>query len=170
MSYIIGIDPGSRITGFGVLVERDGRFVYENSGCIRTQSVDFPQRLKVIFEDLTTVITAYPGAIVAIERVFVNKNVDSALKLGQARGAAICACVAQGLPVAEYSATEVKQALTGSGRASKEQMQHMIRLTLGLNKVPQVDAADALAIALCHGHATRTRNRLSKANLASLEI
>jgi len=152
---ILGVDPGSRITGFGLVEVRQGRLYYVASGCIRTQEKEFPLRLKVIFEELAGVIRQYRPELMAIEQVFVKNNVSSALKLGQARGAAICAGVTEGLAVSEYAPTQVKQAVVGNGRATKAQVQHMVTALLQLSGQPQEDAADALAIALCHGHGLR---------------
>ena len=170
MSYILGVDPGSRITGYGVIHNSNGNFRYIASGCIRTQEAHFATRLKIIFVELTQIVEAYPIADVAVEKVFVNKNVDSALKLGQARGAAICACVNQDREIYEYTPAEVKNSRVGTGRATKDQMQHMVRLTLGLNALPQIDAADALAIALCHGRIAHARARIQKLRLARGEL
>lgn len=149
---ILGIDPGSRVTGFGVIESRDESPRYVASGCVRADSGDFPTRLKLIFDGVREIIATYAPESLAVERVFFARNPDSALKLGQARGAAICAAVAAGLTVVEYSALEVKQAVVGVGHARKEQVQHMVRALLGLSAEPQADAADALACALCHAH------------------
>lgn len=157
---ILGVDPGSRITGFGLVELNRGRFQYVASGCIRTQEKEFPLRLKVIFEELGSVIREYRPGLMAIEQVFVKENVSSALKLGQARGAAICAGVTEGLSVSEYTPTKVKQAVVGTGRASKAQVQHMVSALLQLSGLPQEDAADALAIALCHAHSLQPQQML----------
>jgi len=150
MKRILGIDPGSRITGFGV-IELDGRQQqYITSGCIRTQGDVLAEKLKEIFEGLVEIVATHQPDVMAIERVFMDRNADSALKLGQARGAAICACATQSLVVHEYSPREIKQAVVGKGGATKEQVQHMVRSMLSLNASPQADAADALATALCH--------------------
>lgn len=161
MTRILGIDPGSRITGFGV-IEVDGQHLhYVTSGCIRTGEPDLVDRLRVIFEGVNGVIREQQPDEFAIERVFVNRNADSALKLGQARGAALVAGVTGSLPVFEYSATQVKQALVGRGHAGKGQIQHMVRVLLALSEELQEDAADALAVAICHGH---TRESLKRMN------
>lgn len=150
MSRILGIDPGSRITGFGI-IEAHGTLVrHVADGSIRTANGPFPQRLRCIFEQLSLVLDEYRPDAVAIEQVFVNRNVDSALKLGQARGAAICAAVVRDLPVAEYAPMQIKQAVVGSGGASKQQVQFMVRALLKMTQTLQPDAADALAVALCH--------------------
>jgi len=149
---ILGIDPGSRITGYGVIEVEGKQSHYLASGCIRTSSDDLPGRLKEIFESVVEIVANYKPHEMAIEQVFMHRNAASALKLGQARGAAICAGVTQSLPVSEYSPREIKQAVVGGGGANKEQVQHMVCSILTLNATPQEDAADALAIALCHMH------------------
>lgn len=154
MSLILGIDPGSRITGYGVVLDRGlGRGCeYVASGCIRTGGGELHQRLQVVYRSVREVISAHGPVTMGIERVFMARNADSALKLGQARGAAIVAAAEEGLEIAEYSATQVKQAITGTGGASKEQVQLMVMHLLKLTTKPQIDASDALAIALCHAH------------------
>lgn len=161
MTRILGIDPGSRITGFGIIDVQGQNFQYVASGCIRIKSEEFPERLKEIYLGLDEVIATYQPENAAIEQVFAKINVGGALKLGQARGAAICACVVRSLKVDEYSANQVKKAVVGRGHATKEQVQHMVVTHLGLNKTPQSDAADALAIALCHAQTYRTLSRLA---------
>ena len=165
---ILGIDPGSRITGFGVLERVGGRANYVESGCIRAGDGEFPERLKIIFEGVRDLIRIYAPTEVAIERVFVHRNPDSALKLGQARGAALCAVVTAGLAVTEYMPAEIKQATVGKGNASKEQVQHMIQAMLRLPGAPQADAADALAVALCHLNTNQTLLRTAAAVPAAL--
>lgn len=153
MPLILGIDPGSRVTGYG-LVNADGRRVsYVGSGCIRTEGSDLNDRLAQIFTRLVEVIAEYKPGEVAIEQVFVAYNVQSALKLGQARGAAIVAAVQFGLPVLEYSARQVKKAVVGYGAAEKQQVQMMIRHLLRMTFFPAADEADALGIAWCHANA-----------------
>lgn len=161
---LMGIDPGSRITGYGI-VEMDGpRSRYIASGGIQTDSSrPVPERLKTIFEGIADLIQEYQPIEVAVEQVFMHRNPDSALKLGQARGAAICAVVVAGLPVSEYAARAIKQAVVGSGAADKTQVQRMIALLLNLPALPQSDAADALAVAICHGHTRQTLQRLGAA-------
>lgn len=149
---ILGIDPGLRVTGFGVLEKIGNRLVYVTSGCVRSGEGELPQRLKVILASLGEVIVANQPQQVAIEKVFVNVNPQSTLLLGQARGAAICAAVQHDLPVAEYTALQVKQSVVGNGHAAKEQVQEMVRRLLNLPGVPSPDAADALACAICHAH------------------
>jgi crossover junction endodeoxyribonuclease RuvC len=163
MVRILGIDPGSRITGYGI-IESDGNHnVYVTSGCIRTEYADHPRRLKVIFDSLQQLLDEHQPHETAIEQVFLAHNVDSALKLGQARGAALTACMSRNQLVGEYSARSIKQAVVGNGGASKEQVQHMVKILLSLNESPQSDAADALAVALCHGHARRSQQQLRQA-------
>ncbi|MBC7802857.1 MAG: crossover junction endodeoxyribonuclease RuvC [Candidatus Parcubacteria bacterium] len=149
---ILGIDPGLRITGFGVIEKTGSKLRYLTSGCVRSGEGELPERLKAILEGLAEVIGANRPQEVAIEQVFVNVNPKSTLLLGQARGTAICAAVLAGLPVAEYSALQVKQAVVGNGHAKKEQVQHMVRRLLALPGIPGEDAADALACAICHAH------------------
>lgn len=150
---ILGIDPGSRITGFGVVqVLRNGKLQYVTSGCIRAPTGQLAERLKSIYDGINEIIASFQPTVFAAERVFLARNADSALKLGQARGAAICAGINGGLEVSEYSATEIKSAIVGRGRADKQQVQQMVRVLLDLNRAPQADAADALACAICHAH------------------
>lgn len=147
---ILGVDPGSITTGFGLIESHNGKASYVASGCLRTGKGELPSRLKVIFDGLNKVIKEFRPTELAIENVFVAKNARSAMVLGQARGAAICAAMANDLMVYEYAATEIKKTVVGRGRADKAQVQHMMVATLGLNQIPQVDAADALACAVCH--------------------
>jgi crossover junction endodeoxyribonuclease RuvC len=149
---ILGIDPGLRVTGFGVLDKAGQRLQYVASGCIKTPDGELPERLKVILASLGEVIKLHQPQEVAVEKVFVNVNPQSSLLLGQARGAAICAAVLAGLPVAEYTALQVKQAVVGTGRAKKEQVQDMVQRLLKLSGAPSPDAADALACAISHAH------------------
>ena len=166
MALILGIDPGSRITGFGIVRHAAGRQEYVASGCIRVGDCAFPERLQRIFHYLSELIGQYQPDVVSIEQVFMARNPDSALKLGQARGAAIVAAVNAGLAVHEYSARQVKQAVVGTGAADKKQVQHMVTQLLGLGGTPQADAADALAIALCHAHMSGVQQQLGNAALA----
>lgn len=149
---ILGIDPGSRLTGFGVVSIGGERPAYVASGCVRVPPGDLAQRLKVIYASIAEIIATYQPSALAVEKVFVARNADSALKLGQARGAAICAGVNHDLVVSEYTALQIKQAVVGVGHARKEQVQHMVKILLNLSGSPQADAADALACALCHAH------------------
>lgn len=152
MSIILGIDPGSRVTGYGVIRQQGRKLLYLGSGCIRTKADDLPTRLQRIYAGVMEIITQYQPNTFAIEQVFMAKNPDSALKLGQARGVAILAAVNQSLPVFEYAARQVKQTVVGTGAAEKTQVQHMVRSILKLSANPQSDAADALAIAITHCH------------------
>lgn len=147
---VLGIDPGSRVTGYGIVEWQRGRTRYVASGCIRVQAADAAARLAEIYAGVITLIEAHRPTVVAIEQVFLARNASSALKLGQARGVALAAAAGSGVPVSEYAARRVKQALTGTGAATKEQMQHMVKALLGLSATPMRDAADALAIAICH--------------------
>ncbi|PVZ69449.1 crossover junction endodeoxyribonuclease RuvC [Pelagibaculum spongiae] len=150
---ILGIDPGSRITGYGIVDMTGSRFAYVASGCIRIGQLPLPLRIKEIAESLAELVDTYQPDEMAIEQVFMHASAGSALKLGQARGAAIAAVVTKGVDVSEYSARQVKQSVVGYGAADKIQVQHMVCRLLTLNGTPQEDAADALAVAICHGHA-----------------
>ncbi len=149
---ILGIDPGSRCTGYGLIWTQGSEQGCIAHGCIRTESESFADRLVEIYSNLLKIISEYKPHEGAIERVFVQKNVQSALKLGQARGVALVAMAIQGLQVAEYSPREIKQAAVGYGAADKEQVQRMVSALLQLKTKPQADAADALAIAVCHAN------------------
>jgi crossover junction endodeoxyribonuclease RuvC len=152
LTLILGIDPGSRKTGFGIINTLGGRHEYVASGVIRLKDEPLPERLKAIYRSLCEVIEEYCPQQVAIEQVFMAKSAGSALKLGQARGAAIVAAANKDLPVAEYEAKKIKQSVVGNGAADKTQVQHMIKQLLKLSGAPQEDAADALAVALCHAN------------------
>ena len=161
---ILGIDPGLRITGFGVLDKCGAELSYVTSGCIRTHAGgDLALRLKTILDGLEEVIASVQPDQVALEKVFVNKNPQSTLLLGQARGTAICAAVICGLPVSEYTALQVKQAVVGNGHAAKEQVQEMVKRLLRLGGDPNRDAADALACAICHAHGGQGLGKLATA-------
>jgi crossover junction endodeoxyribonuclease RuvC len=149
---ILGIDPGLRVTGFGLIQRAGQQLAYLASGVVRTPDGKLPDRLKAILESIGEVIAQHSPDQVAVEKVFVNVNPQSTLLLGQARGAAICAAVSRGLPVSEYTALQVKQAVVGNGHAGKEQVQEMVRRLLALPGDPSADAADALACAICHAH------------------
>ena len=150
---ILGIDPGLRVTGFGVIRKEGARLAYIASGTIRIPDGDLPSRLKVILDGVGEVIATYQPDCTAIEIVFSNVNPQSTLLLGQARGAAICGLVGANLPVAEYTALQVKKAVVGQGKAQKSQVQSMAQRLLKLDGLPGTDAADALAVAICHAHA-----------------
>ena len=161
MAIILGVDPGSRITGYGV-IRADGRHIeYIDSGCIRVGEKPMAERLQTIFQSLATLIGEYRPEEFAIEQVFMARNPDSALKLGQARGAAIVSAANSGLAGHEYSARQGKQAVVGKGGADKSQVQHMVQVLLSLSRKPQADAADALAIAMCHAHMSQSILRVA---------
>ena len=164
---ILGIDPGSRLTGFGVLDFVGDAPSYVTSGTVKSQSGSFPDRLKQIFESVGEIVTEYQPDIVAIETVFMARNAGSALKLGQARSAALCATFAFDVEVYEYSPREIKQAVVGTGAATKEQVQHMVVSMLQLSAAPSVDASDALAAAICHGNQRALQNRLGEHAVAA---
>ena len=152
------------MTGYGI-VDMDGpRSRHVASGCIQIGGDrPLPERLKTIFEGLSAVIQSWRPVEAAVEQVFMHRNPDSALKLGQARGAALCAVVLAGLPVSEYAPRAIKQAVVGGGAADKSQVQRMVALLLSLPEPPQADAADALAVAICHGHTRQTVRRFGVA-------
>ncbi|HDR8961536.1 crossover junction endodeoxyribonuclease RuvC [Burkholderia vietnamiensis] len=158
---ILGIDPGLRVTGFGVIDVSGHRLAYVASGVIRTPTADLATRLGTIFQGVSTLVREHAPDQAAIEQVFVNVNPQSTLLLGQARGAAICGLVAGGLPVAEYTALQLKQAVVGYGRATKSQMQEMVTRLLNLSGQPGSDAADALGMAICHAHSGNTLGTIS---------
>jgi crossover junction endodeoxyribonuclease RuvC len=157
---ILGIDPGSRFTGFGVLDFDGDRPSYVASGTIKSHEGTFPERLRKIFVSVRDVVEQYRPDVIVIESVFMAKNAGSALKLGHARSAALCATFGFELDVHEYAPREIKQAVVGTGSASKEQVQHMVVSLLQLDGMPAADAADALAAALCHGHQRHLQSRL----------
>ncbi|MGR6981020.1 crossover junction endodeoxyribonuclease RuvC [Testudinibacter sp. P27/CKL/0425] len=162
MAIILGIDPGSRVTGYGVIRQNGRKLEYLGSGAIRTSVEDLPTRLKRIYAGVSEIITQFQPHMFAIEQVFMAKNPDSALKLGQARGVAIVAAMNQDLPVFEYAARLVKQTVVGSGAADKTQVQHMVTRILNLSAQPQADAADALAIAITHAHSLQHSLQIAK--------
>ncbi|WP_219116485.1 crossover junction endodeoxyribonuclease RuvC [Janthinobacterium sp. UMAB-56] len=150
---ILGIDPGLRTTGFGVIEKHGNKLRYIASGTVKTASEgELPPRLKIILQGVSEIVGTYQPDCAAIEKVFVNVNPQSTLLLGQARGAAICALVHADLSVAEYTALQVKQAVTGHGKAAKEQVQEMVSRLLSLPGLPGTDAADALGVAICHAN------------------
>lgn len=160
MNVILGIDPGSRVTGFGIVETTGNRNQYLGCGCVRPTASDLASRLAEIFSGIDQLITQYNPTEVAVEQVFMARNAASALKLGHARGAAIVAATQRGLPIYEYSARQIKQAVVGSGAAHKSQVQHMVRRLLQLSEAPEEDSADALATALCHAHSRDMLMRL----------
>lgn len=155
MTIILGIDPGSRVTGYGVIREQNRQLLYVDSGCIRTGDGTFTERLLQIFNGICILMDKFNPDEVAIEQVFIHKNASSALKLGHARGVAMVACASHRVPIHEYSAREVKQSVVGYGAAEKSQVKQMVMNLLTLSAAPQSDAADALAIAICHSHMRR---------------
>lgn len=159
---IIGIDPGLRVTGFGVIEASGSGARYVASGCIRAEGSGLPERLRIIYEGVQSLVELHRPDEAAIENVFMQRNAASALKLGQARGAAICAMVLQSLPVHEYAPAEIKQAIVGRGGADKAQVRHMVCALLRLANPPALDASDALACALSHLHVSRTRALMAR--------
>jgi crossover junction endodeoxyribonuclease RuvC len=159
MVRILGIDPGSRVTGWGVIDADGRRNIHVASGVIKAGSGELGGRLRAIFDGVRAVIDEHHPGELSVERVFMARNADSALKLGQARGAAICAALAEGLTLAEYAPRQIKAAIVGTGNASKEQVQHMIGVLLAMREPMPADQSDALAAAICHAH-SRTVNTL----------
>lgn len=159
MTRILGIDPGSRYTGYGIIDVERGRSVLIVAGRIAAGDGEMAQRLLHIDAELQRIVGEHRPAEAALEDVFVSRNVRSALVLGQARGVAMCVVARAGLPIAEYAASQVKMALTGTGRAEKEQVQHMVRVLLNMQGRVAADAADALAVALTHAQVRSTRLR-----------
>lgn len=157
---ILGIDPGSRLTGFAVLDCQQDCATYVASGAVHTVEGAFKDRLRLIFQSVNAIVAEYRPDVLAIESVFVHKNASSALKLGHARAAAICATFEFDLEVFEYAPREIKQAVVGTGAATKAQVQHMVRALLKLDGDPSPDAADALATALCHANQRRLQATL----------
>lgn len=152
MTIILGIDPGSRITGYGLIREKSNQLEYVDSGCIRMAEGSIDKKLLQIFNGMCEIMEQFIPDEVAIEQVFMHQNASAALKLGHARGAAMVACASHRASISEYSPREIKQAVVGYGAAEKDQVKHMVVSLLKLNKQPQSDAADALAIAICHSH------------------
>ena len=160
MIKILGIDPGSINTGYGIIESKGNHNKHIKNGIIKVKGNTLGEKLKIINTNVIKIIEEFQPDEIAIEKVFMHRNADSALKLGQARGAAITACAMNDLPLFEYSANQVKQACVGKGHASKEQVQHMIKILLCLEKKPLTDAADALAIALCHANSRESLIRM----------
>jgi crossover junction endodeoxyribonuclease RuvC len=163
MTRILGIDPGSRITGYGLIEAQGKEAIFIAAGCIQARGNKLAERLGQVYRGVATVIQEYCPDEVAVEQIFMHRNPGAALKLGQARGAVICAVVNGVIPLFEYTPAQIKQAVVGRGDAAKFQVQYMIRLLLRLPAEPTVDAADALACALCHSHAS---SRLGVGGLA----
>jgi crossover junction endodeoxyribonuclease RuvC len=167
---ILGIDPGLRTTGFGVIHKQGTKLRYIASGTIKSGEGDLPTRLKVILDGVTELTALYQPDCAAIEKVFVNVNPQSTLLLGQARGAAICGLVSRALSVAEYSPTQIKQAVTGTGKAAKEQVQLMVSRLLALPGLPGSDAADALGVAICHANSHDTLAAIAATGMTGLHM
>ncbi len=166
MLRILGIDPGLRRTGFGVIDTAGMRMAYVASGTIVVPTdIPLQERLKVILDSIREVVDTYSPTESALEKVFVNTNPASTLLLGQARGAAMCALADRHLDVTEYTALQIKKAVVGNGHAQKEQVQHMVQRLLALNSLPAPDSADALACAICHAHAAPLATRLTSQNV-----
>lgn len=163
MAIILGIDPGSRVTGYGLINALGNKLEYVGCGCIRTETEALPERLKIIHAQLCDVIEQFSPQQSAVEEVFMGRNASAALKLGQARGAAMVACLSHQLPVAEYSARKVKQAVVGNGAADKGQVQHMVKALLSISDNIAEDAADALAVAICHANTQASLIRMAGA-------
>lgn len=157
----MGLDPGSRVTGYGIIETNGNKHKYITSGCIRLPDEALSERLRRIYSSVSDIIHQYKPEQFSVEQVFMARNAGSALKLGQARGAAIVAAANSGLEVAEYSARQIKQAVVGKGSAEKAQVQHMVQLLLSLSDSPAEDAADALAAALCHAHSQHSMSRIN---------
>lgn len=161
---IFGIDPGSRVTGYGVIESNGNHSKYIDSGIISTKSKNIPERLRIIYQEIEKLVIHHQPNVISIENVFMHKNADSALKLGQAKAAAICGTFKINVSVFEYAAREVKQAVVGTGAAEKEQLQQMVKIILGIkNKDLKLDESDALAIAICHAHSYSV-NKILKDN------
>ena len=167
MIRILGIDPGSRRTGYGVIDMAGANMNYVTSGIIRMSKGTLPERLQIIFDGLSQLIQEYKPQVMAIEEVFLARNPSAALKLGQARGAAILSGTNAQLPVSEYAAKSIKLAVVGTGAADKKQVQMMVTSLLKLPAEPSEDAADALAVAICHGHSMRTQNLMAVTGVKS---
>ena len=164
MIKILGIAPGSINTGYGIIESKGNHNKHIKNGIIKVKGNTLGEKLKIINTNVIKIIEEFQPDEIAIEKVFMHRNADSALKLGQARGAAITECAMNDLPLFEYSANQVKQACVGKGHASKEQVQHMIKILLCLEKKPLTDAADALAIALCHANSRESLIRMQGVN------
>jgi crossover junction endodeoxyribonuclease RuvC len=157
MTLILGIDPGSRITGFGIILEQNNTLSYIKSGCIKTHDGNFSDRLLLIYDGINRIMNDHKPQHVAIEQVFMHKNANAALKLGHARGVALVAAACHGGEIFDYSARQIKQAVVGYGAAEKSQIQHMVKRLLNLSATPQNDAADALAVAICHAQMMKSK-------------
>jgi crossover junction endodeoxyribonuclease RuvC len=161
---VLGIDPGAATTGWGLVSREGDQLALVDYGTVRTSSdAPLPQRLQVLYQGLGQVISSHQPSAVAVEKLFFNKNVRTAMTVGEARGVALLAVAEAGLPVHEYTPLEVKQSVCGYGRASKEQVQKLVQMLLGLDSIPQPDdAADAIAIAICHIHSSPLQATLAQ--------
>lgn len=158
---MLGIDPGSMVTGYGVIEEKDNRLLHiDNGGIFADSTTNFPQRLKKIYERLEIIVKQFSPEVMAVENIFYARNVKVALTLAHCRGVVLLCAVHSGIEVCEYAPLEIKQAVAGYGRAGKKQIQKMVRTLLNLPEVAQIDASDALAVAICHIHSFRTEKRL----------
>jgi len=164
MAIFLGIDPGSRVTGYGLVNAVGNRLEFVGCGRIKTSSESQPERLKTIFDGICSVIEEFSPQYAAVEEVFMGKNAASALKLGQARGSAMVGCLHHNLEVGEYSARMVKLAVVGSGSATKAQVQHMVKAILGIDDTLAEDASDGLAIAICHANTYASLIKMAGAN------
>ena len=160
--FVLGIDPGLRVTGFGVVKVNGKNLTYVTSGRIKTKSESLSDRIREIVDGVQEVIDTHGPSVAVVEQVFVNVNPQSTLLLGQARGAAISAAVMKGIVVEEFTALQVKQSVVGNGHADKAQVQQMVKRLLGLPGVPSTDAADALACAICYVHTHDVSSRINK--------
>lgn len=167
MAIYLGIDPGSRVTGYGLVNSVGSRLEFVGCGRIKTQSDSQAERLKTIFDGICSVVEEFSPQFAAIEEVFMGKNPASALKLGQARGSAMVACLYHEIPLEEYSARAVKSAVVGSGSAAKDQVQHMVKALLGISDTLAEDASDGLAIAICHANTQASMIKLAGAKTYS---
>ena len=163
MVLILGVDPGSRATGFGVIEVLRNKLVHVDSGTFRLEQESLQARLLVLHENLSYVIEQHKPSEASVEKVFVNRNVDSALKLGHARGVILLNLAEHGLRTSEYTATQIKRSTVGRGHASKVQVQHMVRAILNMDRTAGSDASDALAAAICHAHVRESLARIEKA-------
>ena len=160
---ILGIDPGTAITGYGIVEQKGNSLRAKEYGCIRTDAkLPLENRLSTIYDRICVVLRNTPVSCVAVEELFFNKNTRTAMAVGQARGVILLAAAHEGIPVAEYTPLQVKQALVGFGRATKSQVQEMVRVILGLPEIPRPDdAADALGLAICHAHSWNVNQLIS---------
>jgi crossover junction endodeoxyribonuclease RuvC len=165
MIRILGIDPGSNITGYGIIDIEGNHATHITHGNILLGDDELPVKLRTVFEKITAVVKDFKPEEAAVEKVFMHRNADSALKLGQARGAVITACTLQDLKVFEYTPNQIKQSTVGKGHAAKQQVQHMVKVLLCLKNTPDTDAADALAIALCHAHSRAGLQRMGASSI-----